>query len=222
MAAALIALGSNLGDRARTLGEAVARLRLLPESRFVCRSSWRATRPVGGSAGQGEFLNGAVRVDTSLAPEALFAALEQIEAAAGRTRDERWGPRTLDLDLLLYEQEVIDTPNLVVPHPRMSFRRFVLEPAAEIAPGMMHPTIGATIDELCRRVRTRGPYVAAVTGVRAAERTALATAVAAAVAGRRFAPPSRSTWISVRSPSISGDPARIRSICWSGGRTRSA
>jgi hypothetical protein len=119
----------------------------------------------------------------------LHAALKQIELGAGRNRAERWAPRTLDLDLLLYDELVIDTLELTVPHPRMAFRRFVLEPAAEIAPAMRHPTIGWTIEELREHVRARSPYVAAITGLVAADKTVLATAVATAVAGRVISDP---------------------------------
>jgi 2-amino-4-hydroxy-6-hydroxymethyldihydropteridine diphosphokinase len=189
MAAALIAIGSNLGDRQRILDDAVVQLAALPGIRLVAKSRWHATRPVGGPPGQGEFLNGAALIETTLSPEQLHAALKQIESDAGRKRAERWAPRTLDLDLLLYDELVIDTPELTVPHPRMAFRRFVLEPAAEIAPAMRHPTIGWTILELRDHVRARSPYVAAITGLIAADKSALATAVATALAGRVIADP---------------------------------
>src|SRR5260221_497271 len=136
MAAALIALGSNLGDRQRNLDDTIAQLAAQSGIHHVAKSRWHATRPIGGPPGQREFLNGAALIETTLSPEQLHAALKQIEAAAGRNRGERWAPRTLDLDLLLYDDRVIDTPDLTVPHPRMAFRRFVLEPAAEVSPAM--------------------------------------------------------------------------------------
>jgi 2-amino-4-hydroxy-6-hydroxymethyldihydropteridine diphosphokinase len=162
----------------------------------LATSRWRGTKPVGGPAGQSEFLNGAALLGTSLTPQQLHAVLQQVEAAAGRTRESRWAPRTLDLDLLIYDDLVIDTPDLTLPHPRMSFRRFVLEPAAEIAPDVRHPTIGWTIQELRDHLQ-RGwdrtnpfsdpQYIAAVAGPIAAGKTKLAAAVADAIGGRFLA-----------------------------------
>ena len=106
------------------------------------------TLPVGDRGGGSEFLNGAVLVETSRSPRELLALLQQIESQFGRERRERWSDRTLDLDLLLYGEVVTDTPSLTLPHPRMSFRRFVLEPAVEIAPEMVLPTIGWTLERL--------------------------------------------------------------------------
>ena len=94
---------------------------------------------MGGPPGQGDFLNGAILVETLLSPEAVLAILQEIEAALGRRREERWGPRTIDLNLLLYNQEVRRTPALELPHPRMTQRRFVLEPAAAVAASMVIP-----------------------------------------------------------------------------------
>ncbi|MBX3431778.1 MAG: 2-amino-4-hydroxy-6-hydroxymethyldihydropteridine diphosphokinase [Pirellulales bacterium] len=152
MAHALIALGSNLGDRRRTLDEALAALAALPGTRLLRRSRWHETAPVGGPPGQGEFLNGAALLETPLSPHDLLAAMTQIEAAAGRTRETPWGPRTLDLDLLLYDALVSDDPALALPHPHMAQRRFVLDPACEVAPGMLHPRSGWTVGALRRRL----------------------------------------------------------------------
>jgi deoxyadenosine/deoxycytidine kinase len=117
--------------------------------------------------------------------------LRQIETKAGRNRDERWAPRTLDIDLLLYDKLVIDTPELVVPHPRMAFRRFVLEPAAEAAGWMEHPTIGWTITKLRNHVRAGWwRYAAAIAGPIASGKTALATAIATTVVGRLISDPA--------------------------------
>ncbi len=178
MASALIALGSNLGDRQRILDDAVAALALQPNIVVLGTSRWHATRPVGGPADQTEFLNGAMLLGTSLSPQQLHAVLQQIELSAGRTRGDRWAPRTLDIDLLLYDRLIIDTPDLVVPHPRMSFRRFVLEPAAEIAGWMVHPSIGWTIKQLHDHLPTGPCYLAAIAGPIAAGKTALATSIA--------------------------------------------
>lgn len=146
MAICLLGLGSNLGDRAGNLGEA---LRLLGRHVTVLRvSSLHETLPVGGPPGQGTFLNAAGVVATDRSPPELLAVLRDIELQLGRERVECWGPRTIDLDLLLYDQQVIHSPDLTVPHPRMHERRFVLAPAAEIAGDLRHPVQGATIDEL--------------------------------------------------------------------------
>ena len=98
-------------------------------------------RPIGGPAGQEPFLNAAALLETSLPPAELLARLQRIELHLGRTRETRWAARTLDLDLLLYDNLVLNTPYLTLPHPRMAFRRFVLEPAAEVAPEMAHPRL---------------------------------------------------------------------------------
>jgi pantoate--beta-alanine ligase len=150
MTAALVALGSNLGDRRENLRRAVEQLAATPGVRVVAHSRWRETSPVGGPPDQGNFFNGAALLETTLEPAELLAALLAIERALGRERRERWGPRTLDLDLLLYGDEVINTPQLTVPHPRMAERRFVLEPAAEVAPQLVHPINSQTVGRMCQ------------------------------------------------------------------------
>jgi 2-amino-4-hydroxy-6-hydroxymethyldihydropteridine diphosphokinase len=133
-------MGSNLGDREGTLRRAVELLEAEPEIRVAAVSSLRETEPVGYED-QPRFLNGACAVETQLEPHELLARLLAIETALGRTRDgvPRYGPRTVDLDLLLYGQETVDEPDLTVPHPRLAERRFVLEPLAELDPGMTLP-----------------------------------------------------------------------------------
>jgi 2-amino-4-hydroxy-6-hydroxymethyldihydropteridine diphosphokinase len=148
MADCLISLGSNLGDRQAILDAAVARLREHPAISELRCSRWHETLPVGGPAGQPPYLNGAARLETSLSPRELLVLLQEIENQFGRQRFERWGPRTLDLDLLLYDDLVINTPELALPHPRMPERRFVLEPALEVAAEMVHPTTGRSIARL--------------------------------------------------------------------------
>jgi len=160
MASCLIGLGSNLGDRQRNLDEAVQRLAGHPQVTVLRRSRWWPTAPVGGPAGQRPFLNGVVVAETSLAPEAFWQLLRRAEAAAGRRRSVAWGPRQLDLDLLLYDRLVLETPHLQVPHPSMAWRRFVLHPALEVAPDWVHPTTGWTISQLVRHLDTAAPYVA--------------------------------------------------------------
>ncbi len=148
MATAYIALGSNLGDRAAALRHAVSRLNHVQGIRVEAVSEFCETEPVGGPPGQPKYLNAAAHLDTELSPGELLERLLETESALGRVRRERWGPRTIDLDLLLYDQQIIDTEKLTVPHPRMHERRFVLEPLAEIAPHARHPVLDRTAAEL--------------------------------------------------------------------------
>jgi 2-amino-4-hydroxy-6-hydroxymethyldihydropteridine diphosphokinase len=152
---AAIALGSNLesrfGDREANLWEAVERIRELGEVKSV--SSSYDTEPVG-YLDQPSFLNAALVLETSLEPSELMRALLEVEQAMGRERVGTVvkGPRVIDLDLLLYGQVVMNTTELTLPHPEMIVRRFVLEPLAEIAPGMVHPVLGLTVGEMLARV----------------------------------------------------------------------
>jgi len=148
MATAYIGLGSNLGDREATIRAALDRLRAHPHIEVTAESRLIETEPVGGPPGQPAFLNGAAAVETDLAPHALLDALKQIEHALGRRPRERWGPREIDLDLLLYGDRVVETERLTVPHPRLSERRFVLGPLAEIAPDARDPVTGRTAGEM--------------------------------------------------------------------------
>jgi 2-amino-4-hydroxy-6-hydroxymethyldihydropteridine diphosphokinase len=177
MARALIALGSNLGDRAATLDAAVAALAKLPATRLVRRSAWHASAPVGGPPGQEDFLNGAATIETGLQPLDLLDHLQEIETLAGRRREIRWGPRTLDLDLLIYDEQVIAHKRLSVPHPRLIYRRFVLEPAAEIAGDWPHPTDGRTVAELLDHLNSTPRYLA-FAGLPGSGKTRLAQDVA--------------------------------------------
>ncbi len=159
----LIALGSNLGDRRRLLRDAMLALAELPATMLLARSSWHETSPLGGPRGQEPFLNAAVLVDANLPPERLLAELLAIERRFGRTVGKRWAPRVLDLDLLLYGGLRLQSPTLQTPHPRLVFRRFALEPAAEIAAEMVHPESGWTIGRLLAHLDA-APDVVAVVG----------------------------------------------------------
>jgi len=134
---ACIALGANLGDAQRTVEAAMNAIGKLPATQLVARSSLYRTAPVDSSGP--DYVNAVVAVQTQLQPEALLAALQALEAAAGRERPWRNAPRTLDLDILLYGDERIATESLTVPHPRMLERAFVLVPLAEIAPRLVTP-----------------------------------------------------------------------------------
>src|SRR5262249_12112013 len=140
MATAYIALGSNLGDRRHYLDGA---LNLLEQAGIKVErvSSVYETAPVGGPPGQGAFLNAAARITTELAPQALMDLLLQTEQRLGRARTVHHGPRTIDLDLLLYDDRVVHEPGLEVPHPRLQERWFVLAPLADIAPDVVHPRL---------------------------------------------------------------------------------
>lgn len=143
-----IGLGSNLGDRKAFLRRALERLRAEPEIDVTAVSSVRETDPVG-LVDQPRFLNAAARIETDLAPRELLDRMLAAERALGRRRDgPRFGPRTIDLDLLLYGDEEIEEPGLIVPHPRLAERRFVLEPLHELDPGLVVPRRGRVSDLL--------------------------------------------------------------------------
>src|SRR6476646_3016851 len=143
-----LALGSNLGDRQRFLDEAVRRLRAAPGLTVRRVSPYYETAPVGGPADSGAYLNAVAEADTSLEPDQLLQVLLELERQSGRVRGEPTAPRTLDLDLILYGDLVRHGPDPVVPHPRLHERRFVLQPLADLAPDLVHPTIKKPIREL--------------------------------------------------------------------------
>ena len=148
---AYIALGSNLGDKKAYLDQAIKALKQHKECRVQKVSSYLVTEPYGGVE-QDDFLNACLSLDTLLSPEELLDLLHEIEQAAHRERLIHWGPRTLDLDILLYDNEVLETEDLIIPHVEMHKRDFVLKPLAEIAPNKRHPILGKTIGELAAQL----------------------------------------------------------------------
>ena len=132
---AYLGLGSNLGDRQAHLRRAIETL----GSSVVAVSPTYETDPVGGPGGQGAYLNLVVALETDLTPRQLLGVCHRLEAAAERVRQERWGPRTLDVDILLVDDVTVDEPDLQIPHPRMWQRRFVLAPLADLAPDLVPP-----------------------------------------------------------------------------------
>lgn len=129
-----IGLGSNLDDPVAQLDAAIGWLQSEAHVSLLVVSGYYATAPIGGPADQPDFVNAVAEISTRLTPESLLAALQQIEARQQRERKERWGPRTLDLDILLYGEERISLPHLTIPHPRMTERAFVLVPLADLVP----------------------------------------------------------------------------------------
>lgn len=167
-ATAYIGLGSNLGDRLEALRAAVQRLSECPRVSVDFASgvaSLYESAPQGAAAGPALFLNSAVRLRTTRSPHELLESLLSVEASLGRPEHTREGPRTLDLDLLLYDDLVLHDESLTIPHPRLHERRFVLEPLSEIAGKTVHPILKATIETLNRRyhgaLRSEGPVLVA-------------------------------------------------------------
>mgnify|MGYP000159967366 CR=1 FL=1 len=144
---AYVAFGSNLGDKKKFLDDGIQGLRDTPSCEVEAVSEYLVTEPYGGVE-QDEFLNGVLKLRTLLTPEELLDRLHELEAAANRERIIHWGPRTLDLDILFYDNEIIDTPDLHIPHIDMENRDFVLKPMDEIAPYYRHPVLNKTIHQL--------------------------------------------------------------------------
>ncbi len=158
-----LGLGSNLGCRERTLAECVRRLSGQPGStateepvqpgglRLVRSSDTYETEP-WGFAGQGPFLNCVLEISTAIPPQELLAGVKELERRLGRQPGQRYGPRSIDIDILLYGREIVDLPDLQIPHPRLHQRAFVLVRLAEIAPDLIHPSLGISIGDLAGRV----------------------------------------------------------------------
>jgi 2-amino-4-hydroxy-6-hydroxymethyldihydropteridine diphosphokinase len=141
-----LSLGSNLGDREKYLREAISQLQDLGVIRQI--SAFYETQPVEVQTDQPWFLNCALAMETELMPLVFLDRMLEVERSMGRVRTEPKGPRTIDIDILLFGNDVLDTPELTVPHPAMHQRRFVLEPLAEIAPTVVHPVLKRTAREL--------------------------------------------------------------------------
>lgn len=144
---AYIALGSNMGDREEYLKKAVKAVDEDESCNVIAVSDFIVTEPVGGVE-QEDFLNGCMKIETLYTPYELLSALNAIEAEAGRKRLIHWGPRTLDLDIILYDEEIVDEKDLKIPHKEMQNRRFVLEPLAQLAPYAKNPVNGKSVIEM--------------------------------------------------------------------------
>lgn len=151
---AYIGLGANEGDPRRQVEEAIARLAATEEIELLQASSFYLNPPLG-PADQPWYVNAVIQVRTRLTPEELLRVLHRVEQELGRVRRERWGPRVIDLDLLLYDGVILSGPDLTLPHPEMHRRSFVLAPLAEIAPQAWHPTLQKTASELLEKLDPR-------------------------------------------------------------------
>lgn len=157
MKRAWIALGSNLGDSGAILAQALADIAQLPNSRLLASSARYRTAPIGGPD-QPDFLNAVCLIETQLSPTELLHALQQLEQQAGRVRHERWGPRTLDLDIIAIDELQLNDPELTLPHPRAHQRAFVLQPLAELSPQLIlaghsvHSWLDSVADQAIERL----------------------------------------------------------------------
>ncbi len=146
--AVYVAIGGNIGDVEENLAKAVALIHQLPTTRVTDVSGLYRTAPVGGPEGQPDFFNGAIALTTGLEPDQLMAALIGIEHQLGRVREVQDGPRTVDLDIILWGDLVVDSAHTTIPHPRMESREFVLLPLSEVGGSARHPVSNLTVDEM--------------------------------------------------------------------------
>ena len=157
MAVVYLGLGANLGKRIKTLEDSVKRLRAHPDISVLKESPYYETEPQGGPP-QPRFINAAVCIETSLSPQELLRVTQKIEKELGRktgpgNNEGRWGPRTIDIDILLYDNCIIEDKDLKIPHPMMHLRRFVIEPLADISPASVHPVLKRTAAELLETMK---------------------------------------------------------------------
>ncbi len=145
---AYIGLGSNVGDREEYIEQAIFLLSKTPGIKIVKKSSNNETEAEGGGPDQPQFLNAAVQIQTLIDPYKLLSVLQETESALGREREVDWGPRTIDLDILLFDDQIISDDKLQIPHPLLHERVFVLKPLSEIAPNVVHPVLEKTIEEI--------------------------------------------------------------------------
>ena len=144
---AFIGIGSNMGDKVRRCEEAISEILKVDQHKLLAKSSFFKTQPMGHTL-QDWFINGAIKIETELEALDLLHSLKTIERQMGRLETFRWGPRAIDLDILLFDGTSIETPELQIPHPRIQERQFVLVPLAEIDPNLLHPVLKKTVQEL--------------------------------------------------------------------------
>jgi 2-amino-4-hydroxy-6-hydroxymethyldihydropteridine diphosphokinase len=149
---AYLSLGSNLGSRLRNIICAIRLLSSAPMTRLIACSEIHQTAPQGGPKHQPDFFNACIAIRTRIPPHKLLKYTQTLERLLGRKRKKRWGPRTLDIDILLYGRAVLQKPDIRIPHPRMHIRRFVLEPLCEFASNLRHPEIRLTIAQLLQSI----------------------------------------------------------------------
>ena len=149
-----VAIGSNMGEKDKYIQLGLGELRKLPDTFVEAVSDIIVTKPYGGVE-QDDFLNGAVKLKTLYTPEELLHKLHEIEEMAERKRTLRWGPRTLDLDIIFYDKLIYESDTLIIPHVDMENRDFVLKPMCQLAPNFRHPILGKTMEQLCREVCTK-------------------------------------------------------------------
>lgn len=155
MALVYLGLGANLGKRIKTLEDGIKRLEAHPDISVLTKSPYYETEPHGGAA-QPRFINAVLAIETGLSPQELLKVTREVEGELGRRRDpgdgERWGPRTIDIDILLYDNCIVEDKDLKIPHPLMHQRRFALEPLVDISPTCLHPVLNKTASELLETV----------------------------------------------------------------------
>jgi 2-amino-4-hydroxy-6-hydroxymethyldihydropteridine diphosphokinase len=153
-----IAIGSNLGDKHKHVNEAVRLIHELPNTNVLRVSNWHETEPVGLPDGAEQFVNGVAEIETDLSPQELMTSLLEIEKILGRIRNHNgYESRTIDLDLLLYGDQTVDTPNVKVPHPRMTERLFVMKPLSELCPEFVIPGFEKSVSKILHELETDQP-----------------------------------------------------------------